>query len=80
MRDLPFSVLDEWHCFADLLSVFFLLLMSLAFSSFRPFTLVGLGWPFLNALSWHHFLQPFSSFVNECDIEGGLFVRGLLLF
>ena len=51
MRDLPFSVLDERYCFIDLLPVLFLSLMSLAFPSFRPFSFVGLGWPFLNALS-----------------------------
>ena len=80
MRDLPFSILDQRHCFADLLPVLFLSLMSIAFPSSRPFALIGLGWPFLNALSWHHFLQPFSLFVNRCDIESGLFVWRLPLF
>ena len=79
-RDLPFSIPGEQHYFADLLPVLYPLLVFLTFPSFSPFALVGLGWPFLTALFWHHFLQSFSLFVDECDIEGRLFVCGLPLF
>ena len=80
MRELPFSVLDERHYFADLLPVLFLLLMSLAFPSSLSFAPVGLSLPFLTFLFWHRFFSHFFSFVNEYDIEGELFVRGLPLF
>ena len=79
-HDLPFSALGKRHCFADLLLVLYPSPVFLTFPSSLPFAPVGLGWLFLIALFWYHFLQPFSSSVNECDIGGRLFVQGLSLF
>ena len=58
-RDLPFSALGERHCFADLLPMLYPSPVSLTFPSSSPFALVGLRWPFLTALLWHHFFNHF---------------------
>ena len=79
-RDLLFSALGERNYFFDLLPVLYLSLVSLTFPSAPPFAPIGLSLPFLIVLFWHHFLQPFFLFVNGCDIEGGLFVRGFRCF
>ena len=80
MRDLLVFDPGRQHYFVDLLPMLYPSLRFLTFPSSLAFAPVGLGLPFLIALFWHHFLQPFSLFVDECDIEGGLFVRGLPLF
>ena len=79
-QDLLFFDLGERHYFINLLPVLYPLSVFLTFPSSLPFAPVGLGWLFLITLFWHHFLQPFSSSVNGCDIENGLFVQGLSLF
>ena len=79
-RDLPFFDSGGRHCFADPLHVLYPSRRFLTFPSSLSFAPIGLGLPFLTALFWHHFLQSFSLFVDECDIEGRLFVRGLPLF
>ena len=76
-RDLPFSALGERHCFADLLPMLYLSPVSLAFPSSLPSAPIGLVLLVLTTLFSRRFLQPFSLFVDECDIEGGLFVQGL---
>ena len=79
-RDLPFFDLGGRHYFTNLLPVLYPSPTFLTFPSYLLSAPVGLGWPFLTALLWHHFLQPFFLSVNGCDIEGELFVRKLPLF
>ena len=50
-RDLPFSVLTERHCFADLLPVPYLLLGFLVILLFLPIAPIGLGLLSLAVLS-----------------------------
>ena len=79
-RDLPFSVLAEKYRLVDLLPVPYPLLGFSTSPSLQPFALAILGLPFLNVLFWHRFLEPSFLLVDECDIEGGLFARGIPLF